>query len=177
MFCPKCGTDNMTEAKFCRACGMDISAVPMLMTGQLTANVANHLQEEDSKDKKKKKKKEPTYSDAFENIFTGAAFLIIFLAGFFFFVKFFWVWIWFIIPALACVGSGVGQLFQIQQQQKTVSQLVWSNNPTLFQSQPRVNELPSRNTTEFMDAPPSITENTTRHLGAELPTRVFDKNE
>jgi hypothetical protein len=167
----------MTEAKFCRACGMDISAVPMLMTGQLTANVANHLQEEDSKDKKKKKKKEPTYSDAFENIFTGAAFLIIFLAGFFFFVKFFWVWIWFIIPALACVGSGVGQLFQIQQQQKTVSQLVWSNNPTLFQSQPRVNELPSRNTTEFMDAPPSITENTTRHLGAELPTRVFDKNE
>ncbi|MFN2482444.1 MAG: zinc-ribbon domain-containing protein, partial [Pyrinomonadaceae bacterium] len=35
MFCPKCAAHNLDEAKFCRACGADISLVPQALTGQL----------------------------------------------------------------------------------------------------------------------------------------------
>jgi hypothetical protein len=41
--------------------------------------------------------------------------------------------------------------------------------------QRRVDEFPVRNTGELVAPPPSVTEGTTRHLGAEAPTRHFEK--
>jgi hypothetical protein len=178
MFCPKCGTDNMSGSKFCRACGMDINTVQMLMSGQVAVNVESRNEEVETsrRSRRRKKKKELTYADAFEDAFVGLAFLIIFAVGLLFFAKFVWVWIWFIIPALACMGSGIGQLFQLQQQQaKNPSQLDWTEKPAFFSSQPaRVNELPPRQTSEMI-APPSVTENTTRHLGGEMPAKIFEE--
>ena len=39
MFCPKCATQNLDGASFCRACGANISLVPQALTGQM-ANAA-----------------------------------------------------------------------------------------------------------------------------------------
>ena len=36
MFCPKCATQNLDGASFCRACGANISLVPQALTGQMT---------------------------------------------------------------------------------------------------------------------------------------------
>jgi hypothetical protein len=35
MFCPKCATANPEQAKFCRACGMNLETVALALTGQL----------------------------------------------------------------------------------------------------------------------------------------------
>ena len=34
MFCPKCASQNVDGAHFCRACGANISLVPQALTGQ-----------------------------------------------------------------------------------------------------------------------------------------------
>ena len=174
MYCPKCGTDNINDARFCRACGTDISAVPMVLTGQLTAASLTD-QIEPSKTKRGKRKKEyiPTWEDAMSSFFTGIAFLVIFTLGLFFMRRAFMIWGWFIIPALACVGSGLGKIVQLQRQKDHHAQLNPPQPVNLISQQHRVAELPPRNTTEFMTPPPSITEHTTRHLGEEAPTKVF----
>ena len=40
MFCPKCAAQNADDAKFCRACGTDISLVPQAVTGQLAERLS-----------------------------------------------------------------------------------------------------------------------------------------
>ena len=40
MFCPRCAAQNTEEAKFCRACGADISLVPQAMSGALAERLA-----------------------------------------------------------------------------------------------------------------------------------------
>ena len=36
MFCPKCATQNLDGASFCRGCGANISLVSQALTGQMT---------------------------------------------------------------------------------------------------------------------------------------------
>ncbi len=40
MYCPKCGAQNIEDAKFCRGCGADIGLVPQALTGHLPENRA-----------------------------------------------------------------------------------------------------------------------------------------
>ena len=35
MFCPRCAEQNLDDAKFCRACGANVSLVPQALTGSL----------------------------------------------------------------------------------------------------------------------------------------------
>lgn len=37
MFCPKCAEQNLDDAKFCRACGVNVALVPQALTGSLPA--------------------------------------------------------------------------------------------------------------------------------------------
>lgn len=181
MFCPKCGTDNMNEAKFCRACGMDITIVPMVLTGELNAELVKSPKKIAKALKEKKEVEESmNWEGAVSSFFTGVAFLLIFLAGAIFMRGLFMIWIWMIIPALACIGSGLGKMVQLRHREKLLLQGKTQNQmPTqLIQPQPTFSQLSvSRDTNEFMSAPPSITENTTRHLSAEAPTKIFEKDE
>ncbi|MCA1558248.1 MAG: zinc ribbon domain-containing protein, partial [Acidobacteria bacterium] len=113
MFCPKCATQNMENAHFCRACGLDISLVPVAMTGRMPETPAVADDEDDSKPARRKRKKQPTYAKAFENLGVGLAFLIIsmIVARFVPSGRFWWFWL--LIPTLACFGEGIGQLFQL----------------------------------------------------------------
>lgn len=36
MYCPKCAAQNTDDAKYCRTCGLNISLVPMALTGNLS---------------------------------------------------------------------------------------------------------------------------------------------
>ncbi len=39
MFCPKCGTQNKDEQKFCRGCGQSLSAMQLALEGRLEETV------------------------------------------------------------------------------------------------------------------------------------------
>lgn len=110
IYCPRCATQNAATAKFCRNCGTDISLIPQALTGMLP--------EAPSKRGKTVKRKEKTMEAAITSIFTGLAFLLIVLGGAIFLNKGFMIWVWFLIPGLATLGSGIGQYLTIRQNQK-----------------------------------------------------------
>ena len=169
MFCPKCATQNMDNARFCRACGADISLVPAALSGRRPEPLAVVGEEDEidsrSSRRRRRSKKPATYGKAYENMGVGFAFLIISLV-----VALavpsgrFW-WFWLLIPTFACFGEGIGQLMQLRKE--------LPGGAAASLSQPELSaphtagDLPPRSTSEIMAPPPSVTEGTTRHLGAD----------
>jgi zinc-ribbon domain len=175
MFCPKCATQNMDGARFCRACGVDISLVPQAMSGTLTQTQAADLdalnQTGDSiRRRRRRQRGEPGLDRAIKNIFTGLAFLAVTIVLAFTPMGRGW-WFWMFFPAFATLGGGVAELIRLKIEQRHPS----------FAAAPAVampplqsaSELPPRSTSELMPQPPSVTEGTTRHLGSEGPTEYL----
>jgi zinc-ribbon domain len=161
MFCPKCATQNLDGASFCRTCGANISLVPQALTGQLTKP------EEDVPEwRRRRHGKEVTLEQAFKNMFMGIAFLLIAIVlsrsgqGY---------WPWLLLPAFIMMGTGIAQCIRFSQRDKSAALPA----PPLTQTFP---DRPRR-TDELMPPAPSVTEGTTRHLGVEAPTRHLDANE
>ncbi|HYK21223.1 MAG TPA: zinc ribbon domain-containing protein [Pyrinomonadaceae bacterium] len=150
MFCPKCATQNLEGASFCRTCGANISLVPQALTGQL----APPPEEEITHRRGRRSHDKPSLDNAFKKIFVGFAFFIIAIAlsrtmgqG--------W-WFWLLIPAFSMMGQGVAQYIRLREKQRQASLAP----PPLTQTFP---EHPR--TTEALRPPvPSVTEGTTRHL-------------
>ena len=71
------------------------------------------------------------------------------------------------LPAFGMMGKGISELVRARQ----------INPPAGNQQLPYVappESLPSSKTSQLRPPVPSVTEGTTRHLGAEAPTRHFD---
>ncbi len=194
MFCPKCAAHNIDDAKYCRVCGADISLLPQVLSGQLTADLMGAGEEEEDsraaerrrrrRSRRRDKDKTPTLEKAFENIGVAVAFFVIsFMVARFMPGGRFW-WFWMLIPAFACAGEGVGQLLRLQREKGI------AGKPEQLLAEEReayARKLPPRNTAEIMMPPPSITEGTTRHLNlepqprnqgepTERPHSAFDSN-
>lgn len=160
MFCPKCATQNLEGASFCRSCGANISLIPQAMTGQITKAPVEAVEEG-----KIKRGKEVTLDQSFKNIFMGVAFLLVSIAlsrsgmgrG--------W-WFWMLLPAFSLMGTGIAQYIRIKEREKHAA-IVAPPVTRTFQDHPR-------NPDELMPPAPSVTEGTTRHLGVEAPTRHLD---
>lgn len=171
LYCPKCATQNMDNARFCRACGSDISLVPAALTGQMPQ--APVVEEEDDSRRgrrRRRKRKEPTYEKAFENMGVGLAFLVISIAVALFMPSGRFWWFWLLIPGLGCIGEGVGQFMRLRQGLPPASSAISQAELSSSSSRP-ADGLPPRSISEIMSPPPSVTEGTTRHLGAEAPNR------
>lgn len=172
MFCPRCATQNVDDAKFCRACGADISLVPQALTGHLAEQLAVDDGSESAGHSRRRHKRgeTPTLDNAMRNIFMGVAFLII-SAVICFFVRGGMSWgFWMLIPAFTLGGKGVGQFLAANRDKQRLAPPYASP----AQSMPpvaRLNELPPRNTSEFLRPPASVTEGTTRHLNATPSAR------
>ena len=103
-------------------------------------------------------------------MFLGVAFLIISIAlsksiggG--------W-WFWMLIPAFSLMGTGVAQYIRLKESRDSFD---GSRSFPNRVAAPPPREIPRRNTGELVPPPPSVTEGTTRHLGAEAAaTRHFD---
>ena len=176
MFCPKCATQNMEGARFCRACGADISLVPQAMSGTLPQTQPEDLdalsQTGDARGRRRRRRQReaPTLDKAVKSIFTGLAFLAVTIALAFMPMGRGW-WFWMFFPAFATLGGGIAELIRLKIEQRHPS----------FAEQPAVavppfrsaSELPPRSTSELMPQPPSVTEGTTRHLGSEGPTEYL----
>lgn len=82
-------------------------------------------------------------------------------------------WYWMLIPAATFLGRGISDIIRARQIKPAA--------PGLAQPQmtagARLESLPAPRTGELRPAVPSVTEGTTRHLGAEAPTKHFDSFE
>ncbi|HYP25384.1 MAG TPA: zinc ribbon domain-containing protein [Blastocatellia bacterium] len=167
MYCPNCAAVNTEGVKFCRSCGANLSLVPQALTGQLPEDRTTH------RGKRRKEKKPPSLSEGIMQTFTGIGFLLVSFAVFFFAPAGKIWWFWMLLPAFSMMGKGVAEIISYHNQGKSKATLPFSQQPVQYpqnlypQDQysqpPRAEELPPRNTGPIFP-PPSVTENTTRHL-------------
>lgn len=171
MYCPQCAVQNLDDAKFCRACGADIRLVPQALQGKLDEEKLASPPEE-------KMRKPATVDEGLKNIFQGLGYLIIFLIGIYVFRGAFWLTIWFIIPALSSFGEGIGQLIRVRQERQQLPShaMYGSGNfqPAPLHTAAGLKQFSSPDTAEIVNAPPSVTEMTTRHLDAPLESGAKD---
>jgi hypothetical protein len=171
MFCPKCAASNTEGAKFCRSCGADISLVPDALTGQLQVTDPDEVGDDGSICKNRKRGKQPSLEGGIKRAFMGLAFLFVALALFYTGQGRYW-WYWMLIPAFSMLGGGVAEYIRWRNAKKEI-QPQSSQMQATMRSAPLVNQLRPRSTSELVPPPPSVTEGTTRHLGAEAPTKIF----
>jgi hypothetical protein len=175
MFCPQCATKNLDGASFCRTCGANISLVPQALTGQIPTQPEIEEQPLSRRGRRRSRHDRDVGLDqVFRNIFMGIAFLIVAVAlsqsigrG--------W-WFWMLFPAFSMMGTGVAQYIRFKEREKRAAILMPPAQRT-FQDRPNpvdARPLSAPQTGELMPPVPSVTEGTTRHLGAEAPTRHLD---
>jgi len=173
MFCPKCATQNLEGASFCRSCGANISLIPHALSGQLPK--AREDEELDiGRRGRKRHGREPSLDHAFKNVFMGIAFMLVSIALAFSRMGRGW-WFWMLIPAFSLMGTGIAQYIRLKEREKQ-SFLPGTMGQPSMQPRPRVDAFPTRSTGELVAPPPSVTEGTTRHLSAEAPTRHLDES-
>lgn len=165
MFCPKCATQNAEGAHFCRSCGANISLIPHALSGQLPAAPAD---DESRKARRRKHRdREPSFSDGIQSVVMGFGFAAVAVALAFFGRPIgaqIW-WFWLLLPAFGMLGRGISEIVRANQ--------LKANQPQLPYAPPREG-LPASPPSELRPPVASVTEGTTRHLGAEGPTRHFD---
>ena len=167
MFCPKCATNNVDGASFCRGCGANISLVPQALTGQMVQAPVEEVEEGGSRRRRRREKGEASLDQAFRNVFMGIAFLIVAIALSRTIGQVFWFW--FLLPAFSMMGTGIAQYIRVREREKRTLMAPQAVRQSLAQ-QPQ--------TPDELRAPvASVTEGTTRHLGVEAPTRHFDASE
>ena len=172
MYCPKCGAQNIDDAQFCRACGANISLVPQALTGRLPASAPVEdavVSRSERRSMRHREKEQPSLERGISHIFMGIAFILISLAIWRFMPGGFTWWFWMLIPAFALIGKGVGNLAHLKYER----QLAPPAPTTAVPPPSRYNELPSRDTSEFLSPPTSVTEGTTRHLGVDNAPKSF----
>ena len=166
MFCPKCATQNVDGASFCRSCGANISLIPQALTGQLPKADEPRWPDRYSR---RRHRGETGIEEAIRGITMGVAFAVVALlvaryapAGNI------W-WFWLLIPSAGCFAKGFAHLARVRN----------AKNQSTTPAQPQLNtvrqpDLPAPKTGELMSPAPSVTEGTTRHLGVDQQPRRFE---
>ncbi|HVS80528.1 MAG TPA: zinc ribbon domain-containing protein [Pyrinomonadaceae bacterium] len=180
MFCPKCATQNVDGASFCRSCGANISLVTHALSGQLPMAQADD--DLDRGSRRRRRKRPPTIDAGIRNLTMGIAFVVIsILVGMYSPGGWTW-WYWLLIPASTFIGRGISDIIRARQagagaagRQDGVSLPPVSDfPPNTYTAPARQVQSGAPRTAELMPPAPSVTEGTTRHLGAEAPTQHFD---
>jgi hypothetical protein len=172
MFCPKCATQNVDGASFCRSCGANISLIPHALSGQLPT--AEPEEDWHSRKWRRKRRREPAIDEAVRYLMAGVAFVVVsLLVGKYSPGGWTW-WYWLLIPASTFFGRGISEIIRLKQAKAASLPMA----PPQIGTASRIENLPASRTAELMPTPvPSVTEGTTRHLGVETPTRHFESTE
>jgi len=170
MFCPKCGTQNPDDGRFCRSCGADLAKVSEALSGKLSKKPHYTVDA---------RKRGVSWESSITKIFMGLAFLVVsVILGFTeTFGGQYW-WFWLLIPGFISVGSGIAQIVQLKKLEKQEAAFASQNTADALNSEPQKNALPPSmtdyvapprasiyDTDELQERPGgSVTEGTTRHL-------------
>lgn len=180
MFCPKCATQNVDGASFCRSCGANISLIPGALSGTLAQKQEQPADDWDyssSRRRRRNKPIEPSWEKGIVNVFVGLGFIVAALAVMFRFpAGVFWGWSFF-IPGFSTLGRGVASIMAARNLASRNNQLSAGGAAAHFANRqasatPTLQHSPQ--TGQLMNSVPSVTEGTTRHLGQEAPARHFD---
>jgi uncharacterized membrane protein YvbJ len=156
MFCPKCGSQNPDETKFCRSCGTDISNVTALMQGRSPEPVA--LSE----------KYIQTYGRAIRGSLIGAGFSL--LAWFIYTIPpaHGVLWTIFAIIAFVFLAAGISRFVQAAKLKQLIDDTKKTSLPAA-QTEFLKPATHTYDTDPLARRPPSITEHTTRPLAPTDP--------
>ena len=171
MYCPKCAAQNLDDAKFCRACGADISLVPQAVAGELAERLA--AVEGGGGNQCAPGKEAPSVEGAVVSLFMGAAFLVIALALSMSGSGMNW-WFYMLIPSFIFFGKGGGALVRIREDRLRPASPAYAPATTQLSPPRRASALPPRDTGEMIAPPASVTEATTRHLGVAVERKPKD---
>ena len=160
MFCPKCATQNLDGASFCRGCGANISQVSQALVGQMVQPPATEIEEGHGRHRRRHGRGELTLEQSFKNFFLGIAFLIISVALSRTAMGYTW-WFWMLLPAFSLMGTGIAQYIRVREREKRASLIA----PPITPSFPEYSRPAERLRTPVS----SVTEGTTRHLNANEP--------
>ncbi len=176
MFCPKCGTQNPDTGKFCRSCGADLGNISAALSGGQPVSLTSAAARVHVDRKGRSRDKNDIFAEGVRSSIFGVGFLIIAAVLYFTNVAGGHAWWWaMLFPAFAMLAKGVSEVIRYgmiegdrYQPHKTVSQ---SQNAL---NQPQQNTSLPAGKTEYIApetsfktgdlVPPSVTDNTTRHL-------------
>jgi len=154
MYCPRCASQNIDQARYCRSCGANLSLVPQALSGRLPEGQSDKVETIKGA---VKRRREPNLNRGIRRISIGVAFLLIVMVLFITRGSPGMGEIWLLIPAFLLLGKGIGEVVTVIGQGRAAKQL----------AEPRValdtNQLSPQSSPDPL-APPSVTESTTRHL-------------
>lgn len=166
MFCPKCATQNVEGASYCRSCGVNVSLVPQALTGQLAP--ASPPDDEYYRGRRRRRGG-PSMDYAIRSLSVGIAFAVIIAVSSKFAPGGSRWWFWLLIPTIIMFSRGFSELVRVKRRKNEQTQF-----PQPLVNAVRTPDLPPAKTSELMTPVPSVTEGTTRHLGVQAETRPFE---
>lgn len=192
MFCPKCGTQNPEDGKYCRSCGTDISNVNAAMTKSSSSTVNSFATMFDEMDwgmesgsgsgaqrRGLARRKDPNevYGDSIRAMLSGLGFVIVSMALYFTNVANGRVWFWALLfPAFTFLAKGISDHLKYRKMAQSSQTQFNSYNQTSFGASQPTNALPPQQQqyvqpdTRYKTgdlAPPSVTDSTTKLLELE----------
>jgi len=154
MFCPKCGSQNADETKFCRGCGADLSNVLAVIGGKVPVDLPLAEKQID------------LFSSAIRGLMTGLGFLIVAGVAFGISSRLSVLGIFALAFAFFFLGTGVSRLVQAKALKRLRTPKMDQPTPALSTGNAEYIK-PSRSiyeTDDLIATPRSVTEHTTTHL-------------
>ena len=173
MFCPKCGKQNPETGRFCRSCGAALGNVSAALTGKLPVQFSDAGTAHIHHESRRRQDPNELFGDAIKQILTGLGFLIVAIVLLTTNVAGGKNWWWaMLFPAFGCLGKGISDYAKSKRIEKQQTNFSAQTQNTL--NQPPINPaLPPTQTNHVAPesryktgelVPPSVIENTTRHL-------------
>lgn len=174
MFCPKCGTQNPDDGKFCRSCGVDIGNVNLALSGDLKKDDWGWDASCSTSESKRRSDPDEVYGDGIKGIITGIGFFIVSMALFMTGVAGGRAWWWALLfPAFFGLSKGISDVLKSRRMSRSRAVGFAPPSGNMLGSTQTNASLPPPQT-QFVApesryrtgdlVPPSVTDNTTRHL-------------
>ena len=152
MFCPKCGSQNANETKFCRGCGADLSNVLAIIEGKLPASLTEkHID---------------LFGSGLRGLMVGLGFLIVAVVAYRFSPQLAVAVLFALAFAFFFLASGISRLVQARAIKNLLSPTASGGAPALPPGATEYIQPPRSifQTDDLATTPRSVTENTTTHL-------------